>query len=69
MNNAQPPEFEKLLEIYRHLAGVADPVRLAFEIDHGYQVARKQCGMKSLAAFKGGFAAYQEQRDRGGMAT
>lgn len=65
MNNAQPPEFKRLLEIYQQLAEVTDAVRLAFEIDKSYQLARKQCGMRSLAAFKSGFAAYQEQQQRG----
>lgn len=68
MNSPQPPEFEKLLEIYRKLAEVACPIRLAFEVDRSYQIARKQCGMRSLAAFKSGFTAYLEQQDRGGAA-
>lgn len=65
MNSPQPPEFEKLLEIYSQLAEVVDPVRLAFEIDRNYQIARKECRMRSLSAFKSGFAAYQEQQQRG----
>lgn len=65
MNSPQPPEFEKLLEIYGKLAEVVDPIRLAFEVDRSYQLARKQCGMRSLAAFKAGFVAYQEQQQRG----
>ncbi len=54
--------FDNLLVIYQELGEITNPVRLQFEIDISYQVARKQCGMRSLAAFKAGFAAYQQQQ-------
>lgn len=68
MSSTQPPEFEKLLEIYKQLAQVGDPICLQFELDRSYQLARKQCGMRSLAAFKAGFTAYLEQQ-KGGTAS
>lgn len=63
--STQNPNFDNLLVIYQQLAEITDPVRLQFEIDRNYQLARKQCGMRSLAAFKSGLAAYLERQTGG----
>jgi hypothetical protein len=59
--STENPNFDNLLAIYQELAEITDAVRFQFEIDRSYQIARRECGIRSLSAFKAGFKAYQQR--------
>lgn len=54
------PNYTQLLEIFKELISIDDPLRQRFEFDRAWKTAKRECGVTLLSSFRSMFEEYKK---------